>query len=176
MLRRARCKSAHPQPTTANKKLATDLSGRPAALGEVRLSFKTSNAADLEPAPGSRPGFGFAVKSRRLQPWSASNVALRHHEGFSPMEPMKPMEPMSGGDKWWPDDLGQPSSSGSQNRLRYAFFPETRRLLIEQDGKRTTYDSGNHQISGVQQSGDAAAPEFTSQNGVVRISDLKKIG
>ena len=44
------------------------------------------------------------------------------------------MKPMTGGEEWWPDDFGQPSMSGSQNGIRYAFFPEKRRLLIEQGG------------------------------------------
>ena len=41
-------------------------------------------------------------------------------EPMKPMKPMEPMKPMSGGEKWWPDELGQPSSSGSQNSMRYA--------------------------------------------------------
>ena len=80
---------------------------------------------------------------------------------------------MSGGEKWWPDNLGEPSSTGSQNSMRYAFFPKAHRLLIERDGNLSTYDSGEHQISGVQQSGDL--PNFTSQNGVVRLDELKKV-
>jgi hypothetical protein len=64
---------------------------------------------------------------------------------------MEPMEPMSGGKRWWPDDLGQPSTSGSQNGLRYAFFPEKQRLLVEREGTLTTYDSGIHRIGGVSQ-------------------------
>ena len=55
--------------------------------------------------------------------------------------------------------------------MRYAFFPDARRLLIERDGKLSTYDSGDHQISGVQQSGDL--PTFTSQNGAVRLVLLR---
>jgi hypothetical protein len=51
-----------------------------------------------------------------------------------------PMKPMSGGEKWWPDESGQPSSSGSQNSMRYAFFPKVRRLLIEKQGNLTTYE------------------------------------
>ena len=79
---------------------------------------------------------------------------------------MEPMKPMSGGEKWWPDDLGQPSTSGSQNEMRYAFFPEKRRLLIEQDGKLITYDSGDHRISGVsQQQTHGSSLAFTSQDG-----------
>jgi hypothetical protein len=92
---------------------------------------------------------------------------------MEPMKPMDPMKPMSGAEKWWPDDLGDPSSTGSQNGMRYAFFPKAHRLLIEKDGKLSTYDSGAHQISGVQQSGDL--PTFTSQNGAVRLDDLKKV-
>ncbi len=94
-------------------------------------------------------------------------------EPMKPMKPMEPMKPMSGVVKWWPDELGEPSSSGSQNSLRYAFFPKASRLLIEKDGKLSTYDSGDHQISGVQQRGDL--PSFTSQNGAVQLDELKRI-
>jgi len=88
---------------------------------------------------------------------------------------MKPMEPMSGGEQWWPDDLGHPSTSGTQNGMRYAFFPDKQRLLIEQDGKLTTYDSGDHQIGGVsQQNGGTSSLTFTSQKGPVDLSQLKQ--
>jgi hypothetical protein len=97
-------------------------------------------------------------------------------EPMKPMKPMEPMKPMSGGEKWWPDELGQPSSSGSQSNMRYAFFPKARRLLIEKQGNLTTYDSGDHQISGMQQSGETSSLTFTSQNGAVRLDDLKKVG
>lgn len=97
-------------------------------------------------------------------------------EPMKPMKPMEPMKPMSGGEKWWPEDLGQPSSSGSQNGMRYAFFPDKQRLLIEQDGKTTTYDSGDHRISGVSQGGgQGQSPAFTSQNGSVKLDELKKV-
>ena len=86
------------------------------------------------------------------------------------------MKPMSGGEKWWPDELGQPSSSGSQNSMRYAFFLKARRLLIEKQGNLTTYDSGDYQISGMRQSGETSSLTFTSQNGAVRLDDLKKVG
>lgn len=92
---------------------------------------------------------------------------------MKPMEGMEPMKPMGGGRKWWPDDLGEPTSTGAQNSMRYAFFPQAHRLLIEQDGKLATYDTGDHQIGGVQQSGDL--PSFTSQKGAVRLDDLKKV-
>src|SRR4051812_26384124 len=34
---------------------------------------------------------------------------------------------------WYPADLGLPSSSGSQNNFRWAFFPVTRRLAVQLD-------------------------------------------
>lgn len=74
---------------------------------------------------------------------------------------------------WWPDGLGQPGSTGAQNSLRYAYFPATRRLAIDVNGALTVYDTGPHMIGGVsqQQSGDQSLT-FTSQLGVVRVSDL----
>ncbi|MEM9429872.1 MAG: SHOCT domain-containing protein [Pseudomonadota bacterium] len=74
---------------------------------------------------------------------------------------------------WWPVDLGAPASTGGQNDLRYAHFPDARRLAIEIGGRVTTYDTGEHQIGGFsqQQSGDQTLT-FTSQFGVVRVSDL----
>jgi hypothetical protein len=96
-------------------------------------------------------------------------------EPMKPMKPMEPMRPMAGAEKWWPDDLGQPSTSGSQNGIRYAFFPGKRRLLIEQGGKLTTYDSGDHRISGVsQQGGQGQSLTFTSQKGAVKLDELKQ--
>jgi len=106
------------------------------------------------------------------------------------MEPMKPMEPMKGmkpmapmtpmsaaDDSWYPQGLSNPSSSGGQNGLDYAFFPDQRRLAIRQGGAVTTYDTGDHQISGVsqQQSGHTGTPSFTSQNGSVDLGSLQQV-
>ncbi len=92
------------------------------------------------------------------------------------MEPMKPMQPMDFGKPWWPSELGSPATSGAQNGRRYAFFPDKHRLLIEDNGKLTTYDSGEHRISGVsQQDGGTRSLSFTSQNGEVRLDDLKPV-
>jgi len=78
-----------------------------------------------------------------------------------------------GSGAWWPDGLGHAASVGSQNDLRYAVFPETRRLAIDQRGRVTLYDTGDHRIGGVsqQQSGDQSLT-FTSQHGLVRVADL----
>ncbi len=97
-------------------------------------------------------------------------------EPMKPMAPMRPMEPMRF-ERWWPADLGEPSTSGAQNGSRYAAFPDKRRLLVERDGVLTTYDTGDHRIGGVSQSSGAASSlTFTSQTGPVALDALRRIG
>jgi hypothetical protein len=79
----------------------------------------------------------------------------------------------TGGSDWWPDGLGQPSSTGSQNGMRYATFPDSHRVVVEQAGRVTVYDSGDHRISGVsQQQSGTQELTFSSQKGSIRASDL----
>ena len=97
---------------------------------------------------------------------------------MKPMEPIQPMKPMDGPDSsWWPKGLSNPSSSGSQNGVRYAFFAGQHRLAVEQDGKVKQYDTDDHHISGVRQAqgsqGDSVC--FTSQNGDVDLKSLKEV-
>ncbi|MDB4974598.1 MAG: hypothetical protein JWN48_2939 [Myxococcaceae bacterium] len=80
------------------------------------------------------------------------------------------------GGSWWPSELGQPSTSGSQNDMRYAYFPAPRRLAIEQNGNVTIYDTLNHDIGGVsQQQGNGYSLSFTSQLGGVNLAQLPVI-
>jgi hypothetical protein len=75
---------------------------------------------------------------------------------------------------WWPSRLGKPSSTGSQNNMRYACFPQIHRLAIERDGKLTIYDTGIHRLSGFsQQQSTTQSLSFTSQDGPVRLEDLR---
>jgi hypothetical protein len=74
---------------------------------------------------------------------------------------------------WWGADLGMASSTGSQNHIRYAYFPGTRRLAVGIGDRVVIYDTGDHQIGGVsQQQGGDASLTFTSQRGLVRVADL----
>lgn len=74
---------------------------------------------------------------------------------------------------WWPSELGQPSASGSQNDLRYAYFAGPRRLAIEQNGVISVYDTLDHQIGGVsQQQGNGYSLSFSSQYGNVDLRQL----
>jgi len=77
---------------------------------------------------------------------------------------------------WWPQDLGSPSASGSQNNVRYAYFGNSRRLAVETNGQVWVYDTGDHQIGGFsQQQGTGGSILFTSQYGTVNLSTLPVI-
>ena len=77
---------------------------------------------------------------------------------------------------WWGADLGAASATGSQNNIRYAYFPTSRRLAVAIGDRVTIYDTADHVISGVsqQQSGDASV-SFVSQRGLVRVADLRVV-
>jgi len=82
----------------------------------------------------------------------------------------------SGSADWWPAGLGRPGAVGAQNDLRYAVFPETRRLAIDDRGEVTVYDTGYHRIFGVAQAQSSDRTlSFTSQDRLVRVADLSKV-
>ena len=100
-------------------------------------------------------------------------------EPMKPMAPMKPMGPMHTDEGWWPEGLSNPSSSGGQNGMKYAFFPDQQRLAIQRDGRVEQFDTGSHRIAGVsqRQSGNAAGePVFSADGADVALSDLRKVG
>ncbi len=78
-----------------------------------------------------------------------------------------------GSGNWWPVELGAPAATGAQNQMRYAYFPNSRRLAVEINGQITVYDTLDHRIGGFsqQQSGDASI-NVTSQYGLVALSAL----
>lgn len=76
----------------------------------------------------------------------------------------------------WPEDLGTPSSSGSQNDLHYAFFPQTRRLALDHGGRITVYDTGDHRITRFAQAqGSGQSISFASQHGLIDLASLRQI-
>ena len=99
---------------------------------------------------------------------------------MSPMEPMKPMQPMAmaaaSHEHWWPGDLGEPSSAGSENERRYAYFATQHRLAVD-DGKRVrVFDTAGKPIDGFAQSqGHGHALRFSSDGGSVGLDALKEI-
>jgi hypothetical protein len=88
----------------------------------------------------------------------------------------QPQPQGTGGNNWWPGDLGYPSSSGSQNNTRYAFFPQARRLAVQRDGQVSVFDTMDHNIGGVsQQQGGGSSLTFTSQYGTLSTLNLPLI-
>jgi Short C-terminal domain len=78
------------------------------------------------------------------------------------------------GNAWWPAELGSPSSSGGQNDVRYAYFPQSQRLAILQHGKIKLYNTLDHRIGGVQQQqGNVSGSlTFSSQHGTFSVDTL----
>ena len=76
----------------------------------------------------------------------------------------------------WPAELGQPVSVGSQNDMRYAWFPQARRLAVDVQGRVTVYDTGDHQISGFGQAQSGGQSlSFNSQYGLIDLSQLRVV-
>lgn len=76
-------------------------------------------------------------------------------------------------DNWWPSTLGTPSAIGTQNNVRYAYFPNQRRLAVKTGGDVWVYDTQDHQIGGFgQQQGSGGSITFSSQYGTVDLLRL----
>jgi hypothetical protein len=71
-------------------------------------------------------------------------------------EPVQQVAPSFGGGfvnnaNWWPAELGYPSTSGSQNDMAYAWFPNAAKLLMKVGSDVFSFDTGALTIYGVQQ-------------------------
>jgi hypothetical protein len=77
---------------------------------------------------------------------------------------------------WWPADLRFPNSTGAQNNVRYAYFAQARRLVIDVQGTVTVYDTLDHQIGGFsQQQSVGGTLSFNSQYGLIDVASLPVI-
>lgn len=104
----------------------------------------------LAPRPSSPPGSGFGPQSG---------------QGFGPHP-----------GPWWPEDLGQPTSTGSQNQMRYAVFPHVARLAVTDGSTVRVFDTQDHQIGGVsQQQGSGQTLSFSSQYGTFTTDQLRLV-
>ncbi len=81
------------------------------------------------------------------------------------------------GQRWWPEELGMPSAQGGQNEIRYAYFADKRRLVLDINGKIAIYDTHNHHITSIsqQQGSSIRTILFTSQDGTFEISHLSLV-
>jgi hypothetical protein len=77
---------------------------------------------------------------------------------------------------WWPEALGLPASSGAQNDMRYACFPEQRRLAIQRFGRITIYDTGHYRLTGFsQQQSSGQDLVFSGPDGTVRTDNFRVV-
>ncbi len=117
--------------------------------------------------------FNYGLKQRVDTLCSELAALLRGPPVFTPQTAP---ERFGAGGQWWPASLGTPAAAGGQNDLRYAYFPASRRLAVQQGGQVRLYDTGDHQIGGVsQQQGGGQSLVFTSQHGPVHLADLPRV-
>ncbi len=112
----------------------------------------------------SQPDFFMAASSQSQSQGNASSNTLNGASSLFVPDPNQ---------NWWPQDLGSPAALGSQNDMRYAYFPNSRRLAVKTGNSVWVYDTLNHQIGGFsQQQGSGNGITFTSQMGTVILSSL----
>jgi hypothetical protein len=140
--------------------------------GSVSLAGLSSVAGG--PFQQAQSTAGSSQQQQQLNSGLAPMGGMKPIGGMAPMEGMAPMSfaPMAPVETWWPPELGSPSSSGSQNNLRYAVFPVARCLAVEVNGGVSVHDIGDLQILGCSlASGDAEAL-FNTNSGTIKLSSL----
>jgi hypothetical protein len=88
---------------------------------------------------------------------------------------IRPQQAVS--DSSWPSELGVPSTSGTSAEMRYAYFPQKRRLAVECRGVVTIYDTAEYQFRGMLQahSAETVGMSILAQRGRVRLTDLTTV-
>ena len=131
---------------------------------------REATLSDLSQTPGQgradfEPPFG-AGSHRTSVPrtgFAASVDGLEHNRASDRLE-------------WWPASYGAPASSGCQNAMRYACFPDRHRLVVDRDGHVTIYDTSHHRLSGVSQAQSRhQSLAFTSQYGSVGLESFVEV-
>lgn len=130
---------------------------------------------ELSRLVASQPGL-IQTGSFQSQTQGGYPGSQQQQSGAGPVGPVSLFVPASGAGpsgNWWPQELGWPSSTGAQNNVRYAYFPQSHRLAIELNGTVTVYDTLDHQIGGFsQQQGVGGSLTFSSQYGLVAVASL----
>ena len=87
------------------------------------------------------------------------------------------IEPYNSG-KWWPEHLGDsPDLLGNAGTLRYAYFAEQNRLVIQQNLRNRLFNTTGYSISSVSAGRTAGFfnLQFTSNNRDFPITELKEV-
>ena len=176
-------------------RMAKKHSVSPAAVQVVLAALRSEGAAGWPSSATPTSGGMFAVVARHVHGGRHVQHATQCQAGRALQRPRGPSghcRKTAGGvhpegdevsyrsqtrsEDWWPAGLGRPAAVGAQNDLRYAVFPETRRLVIDDQGTISIYDTGSHRIFGVAQAQNADRTlTFTSQDGLVRIANLPRV-
>ena len=131
--------------------------------------------SELSTLVASQPGL-IQTGSFQSQSQGGNLGSQQQQSGAGPVGPVSLFVPASGAGpsgNWWPQDLGWPSSTGAQNNVRYAYFPQSHRLAIDLNGSVTVYDTLDHQIGGFSQQQSASGSlTFSSQHGMVAVASL----
>jgi hypothetical protein len=121
----------------------------------------------------SQGGSGYG--SAQSQGSWGGNSGGNSSTGFGSASLFVPPAPGSSGD-WWPADLRWPNSTGAQNNVRYAYFAQAHRLVIDVAGTVTVYDTLDHDIGGFsQQQSYGGTLSFSSQYGLIDVASLPVI-
>jgi hypothetical protein len=77
---------------------------------------------------------------------------------------------------WWPAELGEPTTAGSRNAWRYAYFAAARRLAVDAGGKVEVYDTTGFNIDGlVSKQPKGGRPVFASNRGALKLDALPRV-
>ena len=118
---------------------------------------------------------GHHTGQRTGQHTGEGSSALQGGNGFGPASLFVPPAPGTTGD-WWPADLRWPNNTGAQNGVRYAYFAQARRLVIDIGGTVSVHDTLDHQIGGFsQQQSVGGTLSFNSQYGLMEVAHLPVI-
>ena len=124
---------------------------------------------DISGILANQPGL---LTSGSFQSQSQGGNAWQTQATGAPQGPSSLFQP-DPASHWWPQDLGAPNATGSQNSVRYAYFGGARRLAVQTGADVWVYDTQDHQIGGFsQQQGSGGSIVFTSQYGTVNLSTL----
>ena len=94
---------------------------------------------------------------------------------MTPMAPMTSMAPMTAEQRWWPEALGTPASTGAQNGLCYALFPTQKRLAVMQGDRCRLFDAGDQQILAVAVDNSSGAVMVSTAAGERPLSQLTEL-
>ena len=102
-------------------------------------------------------------------------AVLRGSDTAAPAALTRPWnEAAAEGESWWPATFGHATTAGSQNGIRYAYFPDKQRLLVQQGARVDAFDTAGYQIMGAgQQQGNSSTLMFATDRGSISTHELR---